>query len=774
MNYPQVTVEHLVNMKTMIDASSKRRHNDTAILSCLKSSKSQFYTCGRDHLSDELVKIEIMLHRQVLRHRKNMSDGKVNEFAGLCITDDEISRLLNKKPKNYQNKDYCGEEPKTVSMTKTLELLQSQIARKMQLSKEKNVYLPLLHLAHIFHLTIFELNTILLCSAPELNNKFAMLYAYLQNDVTKKFPSINLITELLCFPDHNNLETQIFINPNMPLLKYHLIKFDGSKEHVPGLRDQLKIDARILDFLLGSNLPDYRITDYVKMINPETTSITLSHDMSVVGKLKGILYTYENSGNGDKFLIYLKGPDGSEKKVCAEAFSKECGYPVIMTNLAHILEGKEDVREALRLLFREALLQGAVIFMDNFDVLFADDRKSNHYREIVLKTIREYTSFCIVSGSLPWYRDYDSRECHCIEFEISKPTYSMRRKIWKSIMADVDPGASELCIDGLAGKFKFTTGQIRNAIDEAKNKAMPHPHSNKKKITVNDLYKSCRSQSNQKLSRMARKIVSHYSWNDIVLPLDKITLLREICSFVTYHELVYEDWGFERKLSLGKGVNILFHGRPGTGKTMASEIIAGELSLDLYKIDLSCIVSKYIGETEKNLARIFREAETSNAILLFDEADALFGKRSEVKDSHDRYANIEINYLLQKMEEHEGIVILATNFLKNIDDAFMRRMQFSIEFPFPDKEHRLIIWRNIFPRETPTQNDIDFEFLAKNFEFSGGSIKNIALHAAFLAADDSKIVNMEHIVKAVKRECQKMGKLCSKAEFGKYYAVIYQ
>ena len=203
-------------------------------------------------------------------------------------------------------------------------------------------------------------------------------------------------------------------------------------------------------------------------------------------------------------------------------------------------------------------------------------------------------------------------------------------------------------------------------------------------MTAADLHAACRLQSNRKLAALARKITPHYTWDDIVLPADRLRQLREICNQVKYRARVYDEWGFDRKLSLGKGLNVLFAGPSGTGKTMAAEIMAGELGLDLYKIDLSTVVSKYIGETEKNLARIFDEAETTNAILFFDEADALFGKRSEVRDAHDRYANIEISYLLQRMEEYDGIVILATNLRKNMDEAFVRRMHFTVEFPFPD------------------------------------------------------------------------------------------
>jgi SpoVK/Ycf46/Vps4 family AAA+-type ATPase len=232
---------------------------------------------------------------------------------------------------------------------------------------------------------------------------------------------------------------------------------------------------------------------------------------------------------------------------------------------------------------------------------------------------------------------------------------------------------------------------------------------------------------------------------------------------------VYIDWGFEKKLSLGKGLNILFAGESGTGKTMAAEIVANELHLDLYKIDLSSIVSKYIGETEKNIDQIFKEAEASNAILFFDEADAIFGKRSEIKDSHDRYSNIEVNYLLQKLEDHREIVILASNLAKNIDSAFVRRMQFWIEFPFPEEQNRLVIWKNMFPEKAPRSEDVDFEFLARQFNITGGAIKNIVLTGAFLAAEESSPISLRHLIMATKREYEKMGRPILRSDFGKYY-----
>jgi SpoVK/Ycf46/Vps4 family AAA+-type ATPase len=276
--------------------------------------------------------------------------------------------------------------------------------------------------------------------------------------------------------------------------------------------------------------------------------------------------------------------------------------------------------------------------------------------------------------------------------------------------------------------------------------------------TVEDLFAGARSQSGDSLAALAHRIEPRYTWEDLVLPSDCVAQLHEICQRVAHRHRVLGAWGFDRKLSLGKGVNALFAGPPGTGKTMAAEVIASELRLDLYRIDLAGVVSKYIGETEKNLDRVFSAAESANAILFFDEADALFGKRSEVRDSHDRYANLEISYLLQKMEQHEGIAILATNLRQNLDDAFVRRIAFTVHFPFPDESSRRLIWEQIWPPETPLADDVDFDVMARQFRLSGGNIKNIALASAFLAAGDGGRVTMGHLRQATRREHQKMGK----------------
>jgi hypothetical protein len=286
--------------------------------------------------------------------------------------------------------------------------------------------------------------------------------------------------------------------------------------------------------------------------------------------------------------------------------------------------------------------------------------------------------------------------------------------------------------------------------------------------TLEQLEHACRAVAGPPASSLARRIQLKHRWSDLVLPGPQIEQLSAICSQAKHASIVYGEWRFEHKLSLGRGLNAMFTGQPGTGKTMAAEVIAADLGVDLLKIDLSQIVSKYIGETEKNLRELFDSAASANAILFFDEADALLGKRSDVRDAHDRYANTETAYLLQKMEEYPGITILATNLRQNMDAAFTRRMRFIVDFPFPEDEDRLRIWRSVFPPEVPLGPDVDLPSLARQFRLAGGSIRNVALAAAFLAAEQHHPVSMRHLMRATMRELQKMGRLVNEEEHRRY------
>jgi len=280
-----------------------------------------------------------------------------------------------------------------------------------------------------------------------------------------------------------------------------------------------------------------------------------------------------------------------------------------------------------------------------------------------------------------------------------------------------------------------------------------------------DIDAAVRRLASGPLDRLARRIRPSRTWDDIILSPDRIVQLREVAVRYRHRDTVYADWGFPPFPSTG--LVALFSGQSGTGKTLAAEIIAGDLGLDLYKLDLSSVVSKYIGETEKNLEKVFSAASAGNLVLFFDEADSLFGKRSEVTDARDRYANIEVSYLLQRLEAYDGLVVMATNFQKNIDDAFLRRIHVGIDFPMPEEPERRAIWQHAFPPGAPTK-DLDWDFLARQFKLAGGNIKGAALHSAFLAAEAGSPITMEMVMLALKREFQKLGRLRTSAEFDRY------
>ncbi|MGH2841564.1 MAG: ATP-binding protein, partial [Solirubrobacteraceae bacterium] len=339
--------------------------------------------------------------------------------------------------------------------------------------------------------------------------------------------------------------------------------------------------------------------------------------------------------------------------------------------------------------------------------------------------------------------------------EVPPPSFAERSAMWRACTGLDD-------VTEVAAKFRLSMHQIEHAAQIA---AMAAAVRDETRPAPADLDAGARQASSADIGRLASRLDPAYTWDDLVLPARQRELLASVSAYLRHRDLVLSQWGYERLVSGSQGLKVLFAGESGTGKTMAARMLANELGLDIYRIDLAGVVSKYIGETEKNLDRIFAAAEGSNAILFFDEADALFGKRTEVRDSHDRYANIEVAYLLQKMEDYPGAVILATNFRKNMDDAFLRRLDFLVDFPFPEPDDRERIWRRLLPAQAPLADDVDAALLAGRFKLAGGSIRNCSLAAAFLAADEGAPIEMRHLLRAVAVEYAKLGRLTLDADF---------
>jgi SpoVK/Ycf46/Vps4 family AAA+-type ATPase len=403
-------------------------------------------------------------------------------------------------------------------------------------------------------------------------------------------------------------------------------------------------------------------------------------------------------------------------------------------------------------------LQDCLLVLTNADAVL--DADSESLGSIVARLADlDHDLYLLGTGQWTPTTDVQNRAYELLEFP--KPDFDHRCELWKE---HANAFADDVDIDVLASTFELTQGEIDEAVQTARAISDDGP------IDRESLVEGCKAQSAQGLEDLAERIEPSATWEEIVLPEKTERQLREVAAHVKHRGTVYESWGFEERFSRGTGVVSMFAGPSGTGKTLAAEIIANDAGMDIYQINLSSVVSKYIGETEEKLEEIFAAARDSNAILLFDEADAVFGERAEVSDATDRYANAEVNYLLQRLESYNGVVLMTTNYESNIDTAFKRRIHQTVSFKRPDAEAREAIWKVTFPEQTPTEN-LDYEFLA-SLELTGGNIRNAAQTAAVLAADDGGSVRMEHVVSAVKREYDKLGKLLDPADFEEYQALL--
>lgn len=760
----------------------------------------EFYRSSSEYLQEEIARIGL-----IISHFLENSRGELREenraYHGLFISEAEVDSLL--QAVCYQPvKSKSIAEPWVGRDLKCPELkeIENNISKKKSESLKRGIELRLHTLSELFSLTPFETDILLIGLAPELDGRFAKLYAYLQNDLAKKQLSVGMALDLLCASLEEKLEAREYFSPSAPLLRYRLISLvgDGTDANPSLLSRFVKLDERTASFLLNSDETDPKISRFSTLVKPFRSFDDLIVPVDQKNcLLEAVKRTVEEDS---RLMFYFYGPSGTGKKLATEACCRELGVNLLFADAGAFPRGAEG--EAINLILREALLQRGAVFIENFDSLWG---RNQHGQDLdsglssfdpgygtsdsnlsgsdfsrfsfsgsgfssLVRALDSFPEPVFLSAGQLWEPGSALRNNTFISCAFPLPAFAERKHLWKMCLENYENSVGEADIEDLAARFKLSGGQIRDVMSTAQGFAASRGRD-MVVLTTDDLYRACRNHSTLKLNSLARKINPRRKWEDLVLAVPVKEQLEEICTFVRHKETVYSEWGFDKKLSLGKGLNILFAGPSGTGKTLSAEIIAGEVGLDLYKIDLSGIVSKYIGETEKNLKKIFGEAEIGNAILFFDEADALFGKRSEVNDSHDRYANIEVNYLLQQMEEHEGTIILASNYKKNLDDAFLRRLQFAVEFPIPDEAARKEIWIGMFPENARLGGDVDFNFLSK-FKLTGGNIKNIALLAAVLAADDSGVIGMKEVLKGLKREFQKMGKICTPADFGAFYDMV--
>ena len=537
--------------------------------------------------------------------------------------------------------------------------------------------------------------------------------------------------------------------------KWRLLNLDrdNGTTHSP-----LRIDERVLHFLTGVQHLDERLVGYVhspQKIQSSASEILVASHADIANRLAT---TWAQADPNEPLpVIQLRGSDpGSIRAIAARACQQVHLHLHHMASHALPQEPREE-DALLRLWEREAIFTTGALLLECDDDLPEDPNRE--------RTITHWIETCRAPLILASRERRTAPHRTLVILEVSSPTRSEQQATWDHAMRSGPLGVNGN-LENLSAQFNLTPHAIQSAYaDVAGQLRLDHKANETDEAQIQRmLWDACRAQARPRLGSLAQTIEPIATWENIVLPDTQKQIIQEIAVHVRQRIRVYEDWGFADMSARGLGISALFSGVSGTGKTMAAEVLANELRLDLYRIDLSQVVSKYIGETEKNLRRVFDAAEGGGAILLFDEADALFGKRSEVKDSHDRYANIEVSYLLQRMEAYRGLAILTTNIKSSLDQAFLRRIRFVVQFPFPDAAQRAEIWRRIFPKNTPTEN-LDVKKLAR-LNVAGGNIRNIALYGAFLAAEAGEPVRMTHLLRAARVEFSKLEKTLTGNEVG--------
>jgi DNA polymerase III delta prime subunit len=713
---------------------------------------------ARDYLSVALQRLDLLLHREILRLRASYQLS-LDEFRGLYISDEQVNQLVNRSV-NYEGPSSAIDE-----LTQKAEALRAADSDDIAGS-------PWYKLIREFSLSLIEQDILLLAVAPEIDLKYETLFAYLNNDITRKWPTFNLALQIGAALAEQRSDVRRCLLPEATLFSSGLLQLSTSgTDRRSWLATGFSAAPSVYQYLTNTSSLDPRLALFVEQRTPSINWERLPISSDLRKTLRRFSHRYIDSRSRLPTII-LVGHEGVGRALAAEAVCHELGFSSLLrVDLDVLRSSGENIGQLTRALLLQQRLHAAGLYLSSFEALFDKEQKPLPESRGLFKILSQAKGpvFIPSESGTPWRELLAEQRAICFRFDL--PDYATRLRLWKDAITTVDADVASSELEALADRFALTPGQISSAVAGAAD-AQSFSDLDANAVDAAKLFDAARAQSDQSPGRLAAKVKTLHNWDDLILPRLTLQRVKEITAAIRYRHVVYSEWGFEKRIAAGLGLKVLFSGPSGTCKTMTAGVIARDLGLDLYKIDLSGIVSKYIGETEKNLDRIFRAAQSSNAILFFDEADALFGKRSEVKDAHDRYANIEVAYLLQKIEEYEGVVILASNLSRNIDEAFSRRMHYVVEFPLPDETHRERLWRGMFPAEVPMSGDVDFQFLAKQFPIAGGDIRNVALDAAFLAAQDGKLVTMKQLAKALARQMMKQGKIPSATDFKQYHGLI--
>jgi len=581
-------------------------------------------------------------------------------------------------------------------------------------------------------------------AAVSFDRKYETLFCVIQEDLLAKYPSVGIIIALYNMI-HTISQEEVAYILNIEETPFKFLFESKSRQNL-SLTSVMKVKGRIINYLMNYDGVSPQYIDLIKTFNeykPFSSDYTF---LKEIESMEGLLSNVK-SEKTNIFNIY--GSNGIGKRDFVEKLASRMDFSLILADL----EGAEDYKEFQENIILEAYLKEAAVCI--YNVRNDDDSKN------IIKALSDSIGEMFVLSEEKLIMDIEKTALFSLE--LKDLTAKQRLTAWNAALKNYD--YKNIDIETTANKYILNPENIKKVLDTAQMNSF---YLGRSYIEQSDIVKAIKQYNENQLGEQAVLINALFTWEDLVINEEQRKQLNLICNHIKYKRIIEEEWGFGKKTPYGKGISAMFFGLPGTGKTMAVQVIANELGMDLYRIDISQMISKYIGETEKNISELFKKAKKVNAILFFDEADALFAKRSEVNDSNDRSANAQTAHLLQKLEEYEGICILATNYLGNIDEAFKRRIKFIVNFEFPDVKTRLKLWETILPKEAKTENDIDFEFFAEKFELSGSNIKEILINAAYIAVAEGKKLSNYHIVEAIKNNYYKSGKILIKEDFGEY------
>ncbi|MDA8075799.1 MAG: ATP-binding protein [Actinomycetota bacterium] len=726
------------------------------------------------HLAGHLAVVERRVQWTAAR-RRSMSDPSSDPWPGLYVSDAKVQRLLEVGSTFSGLSGLCdadadasegGDEDGSGWMRSEVEA----VADAAEAAGER---VRLRVLQRRFGIDAVSLGVLVVALAPELDRRYEQLYGYLNDDVTRRRATVGLALELADVP-LGSVRAHRILGSGSPLVRSGLLTLEGGDRPWPGR--ELRVPDRVVSWCLGDDELDPVVASFAELWTGPAGPNAPTGAADALGRWlaghEGIVYLRESPGSSGRwFGTTAWASAGARAMVChleriaqgsvAQGWASRGSVAQGWASRGSASQGSAAVEMAVAAA-REAALQEAGLVAGPLDALGGSVAA-------VIEALTRVRGSVILHGRGAWD---DSWSRHS-PMTLSVPPATAEELAHQWSQALQSPRSGPRLGAGLdpvsaTAQFRLSPEQVQRAAAVARSRAELEGSP----IDAQALQAGAREFNNPGLERLAQRIEPAVSWDDLVVPYAVGAHLREIAARARHRDQVLGQWGMRPGGRRGKGVVALFCGVSGTGKTMSAEVLAGDLGIDLYVVDLASVVDKYVGETEKNLERVFSEADGVGGVLLFDEADALFAKRSEVRGANDRYANLEVAYLLQRMERFDGLALLSTNLRSNIDEAFVRRLDAVVEFPMPDAPLRRSLWECSLAPAVPRAGDLDLDFLSTAFTLSGGNIRSVCLSAAYIAAESGEPVTMTDVVRCLAREYRKLGRLCTEAEFGRYWPLV--